>query len=317
MSFLLLAGLLWTHRAEITNVWATLTVGLWRYFAAALALQMVFYCFQALMYKVILSIWNVNIPYAGTYLITLVSNAWNKLVPSGGASGAVSFAGEAARYGVGTEVSLLANISFYLLDYLSFFPLVMWGLYYLFVRGDLNYAEEVAAAMFGALVLLALILFAVSAKNIGGLAVYLEKFKPRQSTLARFKNAVSSFLNSCRSLDRGWEKAGGKIAVALLCGILMQFTDMAVLYLSFKTANYSISPGLVAAGFGLVTVMSMASMVPQGIGVYETAMTWFYMQMGVSFGTAFSVALIYRGATFWYPIIPGMIGMRLTGRHLK
>lgn len=317
LSLLLLAGLVLMHRDELINVVEALKRGEWVYFTLALGLQMLFFALQSFMYKELLGIWRVNLSYAKVYLITLASTAGNRLIPSGGASGLLLFIGEASRSGVGAEVSLLANAAFYLLDYTAFLLVVIWGFWYMLRRGQLNHTEELAVTVFIGLIIIAFILFITAIKHTDRLIEFIEtRLHPRIPVLLRLKNKVVKSLVNSRLVEKSWSRARGKAALAFLAGIGLQLIDIAILFLSFMVVSYSADPGMLVAVFGLSAILSLASMVPQGIGIYEAAMTWLFHQMGIPFGIALSVALIYRGVTFWFPILPGIISMKLIGRKL-
>lgn len=315
VALLLFAGLVILHRDELAGVLSVLKEGRWAYFLAALGLQMIFFAFQAFMYRELLGIWKVSLDFTKVYLITLASSAGNKLIPSGGASGLAVFIGEARRDGVDAEVSLLTNAWFYLLDYLAFLLVVIWGAAYLFRSGGLTHTEELAVIVFTVIILAALSFFVLALKSTGMIINFLEnRFRPRSHLIIRAKNIVIESLARSRITEKDRPRAGGRVAAAFLGGVGMQITDIAILIIAFKVVNYSVDTGMVVAGFGLASILSLVSMVPQGIGIYETSMTWLYTQMGVPFSIALTVALLYRGATFWFPVIPGIISIRLAGR---
>ena len=69
--------------------------------------------------------------------------------------------------------------------------------------------------------------------------------------------------------------------------------------------------GAVYLGASLVAAVSPT---PGGIGTFETAAVAGLTAVGISSGTAVSVVLTYRLATYWLPVLPGWLCLRLMQR---
>ncbi|MDA8229356.1 MAG: lysylphosphatidylglycerol synthase transmembrane domain-containing protein [Desulfitobacterium hafniense] len=315
LSILLLFFLLWTRKVELAEAWVVLKTGSWGFIAVAIFMEIFFFACQAQVYKELLKIWNANLTFPRAFAITLISSTVNKIFPSGGASGILVFIAEINRDGVKSEVGVLTNAVAYLLDYIAFLFVVLWGIYYLYLHSELSRTEEVALSIFTGIIAAAFIMFVLALKN-SRLFIRLikEKFNPRHQFLVRFKKSIIEGLGTSIFLTESWGRSRWRLLTAFIAAAGMQMADLLILYTAFKIIRYDVSPGLVAAGLALATVLSLVSMVPQGIGIYETSMTWFYLQLGVPFSIALSVALIYRAVTFWLPILPGLISLKISRR---
>lgn len=308
-SLLLFACLAYHQRGELVRVQYILVHGKWIFFILALSLQMLFYALQAAMYRQILQIWRPQGFYA-IYQLTLSSNSLNKLVPSGGMSGLALFISQAREMGIGTELSLLSNALFYTLDYLSFLLIVWWGLYTYGPTIGLGKELRWGITVFTFLIILATVLVLLAIQNESRLKHWLDiltKYTPIGR--AKLQKQGPAIYEAMQLLNQRQSSLARGLFLAFVFAFLMQLADIAILYLCFLTVKYSINLGEVVAGFGLSSITALISMVPQGIGIYETAMTWIYNRMGVPFGIAITVALLYRGVTFWFAIIPGLINM--------
>lgn len=299
--------LAYQQRHELINVQSILWQGNWTFFVLAMVLQIVFYAFQAAMYHQILQIW-LPVGFRDIFKLTLSSNSLNKLLPSGGMSGLALFIAQARENGVGIGLSLISNAFFYSLDYLSFLLIVWWGLFFYGSSIGLGSKARLAITIFTLVIVLATILLLLAIYNQTHLKKWLNALARRMPCLDAKTPALREALGMLENKQPHMLRA---LNLAFLYAFVMQILDIAILYLCFQTVHYPIKAGSVVAGFGLSSVIALISMVPQGIGIYETAMSWIFNQMGVSFAIAITVALLYRGITFWFAIIPGLFTMRV------
>jgi uncharacterized protein (TIRG00374 family) len=77
--------------------------------------------------------------------------------------------------------------------------------------------------------------------------------------------------------------------------------------------------GVGFAALGVVylgaSAISAASPTPGGIGAIEAALIAGLTGVGMSSGAAVSAVLTYRLSTYWLPIIPGWLALRLLQRR--
>lgn len=305
----LFSVLVWQHQQELVRVKEVLLNGCWVFFIIGLFMQILFYVFQSFMYEQILKVWT-GISFKDTFKLTLLSSTANKLVPSGGVSGLLAFTDRARQEGVDAELSLIGNIWFYLLDYLSFLILVWLGTIWYAKRIGLNFAQKGAVAGFSLVIVLVLAGFLLAVKHAAVWENRLGMIKVRNSLLVKMLSAGTKVLGKMKLIEAQWQGMRTAAVRAFGGGLAMQLADVAILYLCFLTIRYPVDPGTVVAGFGLSSVLALVSMVPQGIGIYEAAMTWVYIQMGIPFSIAITVALLYRGITFWFAIVPGLFAIK-------
>lgn len=310
---LLFAGLAYHQRSELVKVKEIVAGGTWGIFAAALGLQLFYYLCQGIMFRQIMQIW-LPVRFRDIMRFTLSSNTANKIAPSGGISGLVLFMAQAKESGVNTGLSLLANILFYITDYLSFLILVWLGFFFYSQDVKVGSALRLAVVIFSAIVIVLSISSILLIINLQRFSPWLEKILSRvpfqrpflQNQLPRLQEILSLVTHKAGQMTYG-------IGSAFSAGIVMQLTDVAILYLCFVTIGYKVSIGTVVAGFGLATVISLISMVPQGIAIYETTMTWIYVQMGIPFEIAITVSVLYRMVTFWFAMLPGIFSVSKEG----
>jgi hypothetical protein len=68
------------------------------------------------------------------------------------------------------------------------------------------------------------------------------------------------------------------------------------------------------AGFSIGYLFLIVSPTPAGLGIVEGALTITLSSMYIPLEAAAVITLVYRGFTFWVPLLVGMIAFRMLGR---
>jgi uncharacterized protein (TIRG00374 family) len=76
-----------------------------------------------------------------------------------------------------------------------------------------------------------------------------------------------------------------------------------VMYLSFLSLNYRISPGSLVLGFATAQIVGVLSMIPGGIGTMEGSGSLAYAALGVPIETALSAMLGFRMIYYVFPFV--------------
>ncbi|MDY6770669.1 MAG: flippase-like domain-containing protein [Candidatus Nanohaloarchaea archaeon] len=87
------------------------------------------------------------------------------------------------------------------------------------------------------------------------------------------------------------------------------FLSLAV-YMVFIALGQAAALGTVIVGFISASWIGAASMLPGGVGAFETTMVASFRGVGIPIETAIAVALIYRVFSFWLPTIVGGLLIR-------
>ncbi|SBT42490.1 lysylphosphatidylglycerol synthase domain-containing protein [Micromonospora narathiwatensis] len=130
---------------------------------------------------------------------------------------------------------------------------------------------------------------------------------------ARARHAGRQALDALRSLARS-----GRVARLLTVDVALTLAYATALWLSLLAVGLPAEPALVAPVV-LVSVVgegvSTAAPTPGGLGATEAALVSGLLLYGVPAGTAVAGVLIYRLATFWLPVLPGYVALRLLVRR--
>jgi phosphatidylglycerol lysyltransferase len=96
------------------------------------------------------------------------------------------------------------------------------------------------------------------------------------------------------------------VGIALLAHLL----DLASLYILFTAFRQPVGLGTLVAGYAVGILFWIVSITPQGIGVVEGVMVLTFTSLGIPGAVAATVALAFRGLTFWLPMILGYFAVQ-------
>lgn len=313
----------YAHRVELVAIGPLLRRADRPALAVAAALQLAFLTDQALLYFVLFRLARTPLPIGFLVEITLAANLANRLAPVAGGAGASVFALAAGRRGVPMARAAAIHLLFYVVDYATF-ALVVAVLAAVLPR--------VTALPPGAGPALVGFSGAVGLGLVALVAVWLRPDILRRmagrhgpepgaadpALLARLRRAWSRGLSALerelRVLQPILTSATGLLTAAAV-GLSVQLVDMGIVYWSFRAFRYAVPPVTLVAGFSLATVLSLVSLVPGGIGVFEASMTGVFRTLGVPLPVAAAVTLLYRVLNFWLPLGLGIPGLRRIARE--
>lgn len=304
--------------SELQSIIGTIQDGNLRYIFLALALEVVYLLNVTGSYQAIYKALGLNEKPDRLFLMAASANFVNVVAPSGGMGGLGIFLSEARRNKYSSARVTVAGALIVLFDYLGFLTLLGLGLIVLFRRDNLNSPEIIASFL---MLLLAfswtgmLYLGMRSARSLGRLlarfAIVINTIlKPfiRRKYLSEkrafaFAHDVSEGLNYIRY------KPLNLILPAFL-GLTSKIVLMVILAVIFLAFNAQFTSGTIVAGFSLGYLFWIISPTPSGIGFVEGALTLGLTSLQVPLGTAAVIALVYRGVTFWFPMVIGMLAFR-------
>ncbi|MGB9826659.1 MAG: lysylphosphatidylglycerol synthase transmembrane domain-containing protein, partial [Desulfofundulus sp.] len=146
------------HMGQAAEIRRTLQHSRWWWVAAAALLQVVFLVNQGALYQAAYRMAGLPAGFGHLLELTISATFVSAVVPGGTISGTGLMIFDAARQGLDTARAALANVIFYIFDYLAFLVILLLALFYLFSRGDLRPYELAAAAVLACGVAIALLL---------------------------------------------------------------------------------------------------------------------------------------------------------------
>lgn len=100
------------------------------------------------------------------------------------------------------------------------------------------------------------------------------------------------------------------LAPATLLQLVELMLDAATLHVIFAALGVRTSPAAVFGGFVIASALSRLVPVPTGLGSSEAALVLMLRAVGIPLEAAMTATLIFRGFTFWFPMLPGLVFAR-------
>ena len=304
--------------AEVQAVVETLQRGDWRFIFLAVGIVFIWLFTVAFSYKKIYSA--LGLSEKVKHLLPMASAAifLNVVAPSAGMSGMSVFVAQAKRGKYSTGRAAVAGALHVLLDYGAFFCVLALGLIVLFRRNALDAGE-----IFASIVLLVIFGFLATLIYLGMRSAH--SLGRALSWLASIVNRLlwpflkREYLSQKRAYEFAEEAADGlrvllktpqNLVVPFALALLKQAMLMSVLWSTLRMFQVPFSSGTLIAGYSVGYLFTIITPTPAGLGVVEGALTLALTSMYIPFSTAAIVTLAYRGFTFWFPLLVGMVSLR-------
>jgi uncharacterized protein (TIRG00374 family) len=90
------------------------------------------------------------------------------------------------------------------------------------------------------------------------------------------------------------------------CQLAVILLDAATIWVLILALGASASPGGVFVSFMISTLFRLVGIAPGGLGTFEATSVFTLKMVGVPIPVALSATLLYRGMSFWLPLLPGL-----------
>ena len=281
------------------------------WFLLALLLQAGTYLAQGEIWRIVGRAARQPLPLLAAYELSLSKLFIDQALPSSGISGTVLLARALEARGMPRGV-VMAGVVVNLASYNAVYVLSLGaGLLITIARHQANPLVEVVSILFllyGATVTVATLALA------GPRAAIIGK---------RFGSQTSGRLRLLKPVIRIFEEADMRLAhdrrlllQASACQFGIVLLDAATVWvLLFSLGVVSPFSG-VFASFMLSSLFRTIGLLPGGLGTFEATSVLTLKLVGVPLAAALSATLLFRGLSFWLPMLPGLwFSRRMTGRH--
>jgi Mg2+-importing ATPase len=277
---------------------------------AAGALQATTYLAEAQVWRVAVRGDATRLSLARLYRFSVAKLFVDQALPSGGVSGTLLYVQALQRAGVGRGAALsgviVATFSYYTSYVLCLSAALIIGL----VQNALTAPVMVVAIAF-MFVSMAIAVFVLrqAGRAPSRLATRLEKRAP----------FVGRALSILRDSDPKIRRDLYALGRALTAQIAIVLLDAATIWTCLLAVGAAAQPAPVFVGYMFSSLLRTLSFVPGGLGAFEAASTYLLHAGGVSVEAALSATLLFRGLSFWLPMIPGVLFARqaASGRHMR
>jgi hypothetical protein len=278
-------------------------------------LEMLNYYAQTLLYQDALKTLGYKISNKFLYRFSLELNFIATLLPSAGLS-AVSYTNlrlksQSVSGANATLLHIIKTISIFL----SFLILLIIGLLLLAIGGRANSI----IILFASVVITILVVLTGGAFFLVGsekridsfftwVTLFLNKivktFKPKiheAINVERARKVFSDLHNSYMLFRNDPNQFKGPF----IWGLLANFTEVAVLYVVYIAFGHWVNPGAIILAYAVANLGGFLSVLPGGVGVYESLMTIVLATAGISASLSLPITVTYRILNTIIQIVPG------------
>jgi putative heme transporter len=302
---LAIAGLyvLLPRLAGLDDTWRRLDDGDGRWLVAALGLELLSFASYFVLFRAVFG----GLPFGAVYEITLAGVAATRLFATAGAGGVVLTMWALARSGWTAGRAAVGMSTFLVLLYAPYMAALVLGGIGLStgaLPGPAPPGVTLVPAAFGALVVLAALLFTLVPADLGVRRRRGRIARALAAAPARFGSGVRGALAIC-----------GRRDVRALGAIGWWAFDIATLGACFEAFGGAPAVGVLVMGY-FVGMLGNLLPLPGGVGGVDGGMIGTFVAFGVSGGLALVAVLAYRAFSFWLPTIPGIIAYFQLRRRL-
>lgn len=140
---------------------------------------------------------------------------------------------------------------------------------------------------------------ALSGRRAGIVVERVARFGPLKTGLDK---ALAFFATADRALARRPKL----LLQAGACQALILLLDAATVWVLIRALGATAGPTGVFASFMISTLFRIVGFVPGGLGVFEAASALTLKAIGVGLPVALAATLLFRGLSFWLPMVPGL-----------
>jgi uncharacterized protein (TIRG00374 family) len=302
-------------RKEITSTLEALKkVNLW---ALSLLIPIEFYNYhaQARLYKSTFATLKKRLSYWFLFKFSLELNFISTIFPSGGLSGFSYITLRLKSKDVTTAESTLVQLLKTVMLYSSFLLILIVGLLFLAISGKASsFLILIASSLVTFLVIISLgSIYVISDKaRIKGFFAYVTKVINRVINVVRPKHAetinikrVEEIFGELHESYLIFKDNKSVLKKPLSYALLANATEVSALYAVYLAFGHWVNPGAVIIAYAVATFAGILSVLPGGIGVYETLMTLVLAAAGISPALSIPVTIMFRIVNTVIQIIPG------------
>ena len=271
----------------------------WWLVVAAL-LQAATYLFQGQVWRAVARAADARVTLPTAYRLSLAKLFVDQAVPSAGISGTVLIARALEAHGLRRSVVMAAvvvNTASYWVAYVSSLAIAMAITIARGHASGLIIASSALLAVFG--VALTLAVLAISDWRGGAVTRVFGRVPLVRNAIVMLREAEPRLARSRPLLAR---------STALQLAIVM--LDAGTVWVLLRALGTTASPTGVFASFMISSLLRTLSVIPAGLGTFEAVSVVTLQLAGVALPAALSATLLFRGLSFWLPLVPGLVFSR-------
>lgn len=274
--------------------------------ALALLLQSGTYVLQGIVWRVVVGAMQQSLSLIKSFELSLAMLFVDQALPSGGISGVAVVSGSLTRLGMPRAVvasAVLVDVSMYHLAYSSCMLLAL--------------AVALGSSFLPGWVSLSMLLFVLADLAVCGFLISLplgglQWVKTRLHRFAR----LTRLLQWVEHAPRDSFQNRRVLLLAFAMHAMIFLLDAATIWVAARALGVWASVGGVFASFMVSNLFRTIGIIPGGLGTFETASVMTLKSIGLPLPVGLSATLLFRGLSFWLPMVPGLVcSRRLLKKH--
>jgi uncharacterized membrane protein YbhN (UPF0104 family) len=268
-----------------------------------LGLQAGTYLTDALIWRLVLGRAGISRPLRSYVGLGLAKLFMDQAIPSVGLSGTLLVLRALDHRAVPRAASMAAVVVDLVSYYAAYVLALAVALGVVWASGDLTLWMALPAGAFAA----------VAATVPAALLLVSRSCRPPR-WLERLP-FVRAALGALREARPGIVRDRPLIALAACLQLAILALDAGTLWSMLGALGLAVSPARVFASFMLSTLARTLGVVPGGLGVFEAVSVATLKLVGVPLAAGLAATLLFRGFSFWLPMVPGLILARREARR--
>ena len=284
------------HLSEAKDFFRVIQTSRPRWILLAIGLQLLTYLAQGEVFRAPLRVTKHRIGARLVYKLSLVKLFMDQALPSAGISSTVFVAKSLQQHDIPRDVvaaSMVLNIASY---HIAYIICLLAALAITTASGHSNVVVLVISVLFLLFAVgLVAAVFTISAGKCKKQAALLERVPVVRNAMQFLTDADAGLTQNLRLLA---ETSFWQLVIFLL--------DAATMWVLILALGEHASMKGVYASFMISSLLRTMGIVPGGLGTFEATSVLTLRMVGVAIPVALSATLLFRGLTFWLPMLPGL-----------
>ena len=287
--------------------------------AAIILIQLFVYYFQALNYRDVLRIKDLEVKPGELYPMSFVVQFLNQALPSAGLSGQVFFIQYLKKYGLSVAEGMGRAFIEIMTLWMAIGSFFIASSVIILKGGAIANVPQLRYVIYAFIFLAVIVIsifFLIQRRKRSGIARWVtnwlhrhfekrEKLKDSEATdhSKHVETIFDQFRDSLKIKTLRRKERSFWMAFFWQCMII--FAHITTLYFISFAIGHPIGFRLAFIVFSLVRFISSIAFVPGSLGIFEGSMTLILISFGVPAGPALAMTLLLRAFTFWFPMPVG------------
>jgi uncharacterized membrane protein YbhN (UPF0104 family) len=265
-----------------------------RWLLLALLLQAATYSAQGEVFRIGPSSARVSLSRRWLFQLSFGKLFLDQALPSGGISSTALISASLEQQGVQRKMAVSAAV----INIISYY-----AAYVVALATALVFAGFLGGASL--IVLLTVLFVAFSAGVTTALLLLSGRRRPSSWKPLRLP-VLKDVLKFLEEADPAPVRNPRLLGESVLWQLAIFLLDAATMWVLIRSLGASAPAGAVFASFMFSSLFRTMGISPGGLGTYEAASIFTLRMIGLSFPVALSATLLFRGLTFWLPMLPGL-----------